>query len=272
MDTLSSIFLGVVQGLTEFLPISSSGHLVVTQNLLGFSEPEILFDTALHLGTLLAVLVFFRNDLKEMVMESWNLLINCLKKNEPLSSIKEKPHAMLTAWVIIGTLPTVLIGFLFKDPLEALFGKVHWVGGMLIITGLIIGIARILSPGHTKRDNVGLLTALAVGVAQGLAIIPGISRSGSTIICGMLCGMKRELAARFSFLLSIPAITGAMVLQLATHETGTIDFLPVLSGFSAAAITGFLALKLLMKMVRKGNLAWFAPYCWAIGLYVIFLM
>ena len=272
MDTLSSIFLGVVQGLTEFLPISSSGHLVVIQNLLGFSEPEILFDTSLHLGTLLAVLVFFRSDLKEMVLETWNLIINCLKRSEPLSSIKEKPHAMLTAWVIIGTLPTVLIGLVFKDPLEALFGKVHWVGGMLVITGLIIGIARILNPDHTKRQNVGLLTALAVGVAQGLAIIPGISRSGSTIICGMLCGMNRELAARFSFLLSIPAITGAMVLQLATHETGTIDFLPVLVGFSAAAVTGFLALKLLMKMVRKGNLAWFAPYCWAIGLYVIFLM
>lgn len=272
MDTLSSIFLGVVQGITEFLPISSSGHLVVTQNLLGFSEPEILFDTALHLGTLLAVILFFRGDLKKMVLETWNLLTGYLKRNEPLSSIKEKPHAILAAWVIIGTLPTVLIGLIFKEPLEALFGKVHWVGGMLILTGLIIGIARILSPEYTKRKNVGLLTSLAVGTAQGLAIIPGISRSGSTIICGMLCGMERELAARFSFLLSIPAITGAMVLQLASHGPGTVDFLPLLAGFSSAAVSGFLALKLLMKMVRKGNLAWFAPYCWAVGLAVIFLL
>jgi undecaprenyl-diphosphatase len=143
---------------------------------------------------------------------------------------------------------------------------------MLILTGLIIAIAWVLSPGHTKRKSVGLLTALAVGTAQGLAIMPGISRSGSTIICGMLCGMERELSARFSFILSIPAITGAMVLQLVSHEAGTIDFLPLLAGFSFAAITGFLALKFLMRMVRKGNLAWFAPYCWAIGLYVLFLL
>ncbi|MFC1840602.1 undecaprenyl-diphosphate phosphatase [Thermodesulfobacteriota bacterium] len=272
MDTLSSLFLGVVQGITEFLPISSSGHLVVTQNLLGFSEPEILFDTALHLGTLLAVFVFFRSDLKKMILETWNLFTGYFKKNEPLSSIKEKPHAILAAWVIIGTLPTVLIGLIFKDSLEALFGKVHWVGGMLILTGLIIGITRILSPGYTKRKNVGLLTALAVGTAQGLAIIPGISRSGSTIVCGMLCGMERELAARFSFLLSIPAIAGAMVLQLVSHDLETIAFIPILTGFLSAAITGFIALKILMKMVKKGNLAWFAPYCWAVGLYVVFLL
>ena len=207
-----------------------------------------------------------------MILETWNLISGCLKRDEPLSSIKEKPHAILAAWVIIGTLPTVLIGFFFKDPLEALFGKVHWVGGMLVLTGFIIGIARILSPEYNKRKNVGLLTALAVGTAQGLAIIPGISRSGSTIICGMLCGMERELSARFSFILSIPAITGAMVLQLVSHETETFDLLPLLTGFSFAALTGFLALKFLMKMVRKGNLALFAPYCWAIGLYVIFFL
>lgn len=272
MDILSSLILGVVQGLTEFLPISSSGHLVVFQNLLGFSEPEILFDVSLHLGTLLAVFIFFRVDLKEMILETWNLLTGCFMKNSPLSSIKEKPHAVLTAWVIVGTIPTVLIGLIFKDPLEALFGKVHWVGVMLILTGLIIGITRILNPGYTKRKDVGFLTAIAVGTAQGLAIIPGISRSGSTIVCGMLCGMDRELAARFSFLLSIPAIIGAMVLQLMSHDLGAINPLPMLTGFLSAAVTGFIALKILMKMVRKGNLSLFAPYCWAIGLVVIFFL
>jgi len=272
MDSLSGLYLGIIQGLTEFLPISSSGHLVVFQNLLGFSEPEILFDVALHLGTLLAVFIFFRSDLNVMIQESWNFLTDYLKKKKTFSSIKEKPHAMMSAWVIIGTLPTVFIGLVFKDPLEDLFGKIHWVGGMLIITGLIVLISKILSSKHTNRKSVGLFTALAIGTAQGMAIIPGISRSGSTIVCGMVCGLERELAARFSFILSIPAIMGAMVLQLASHDLGSINPLPMAIGFSSGAITGFLALKVLMKMVRKGNLAWFAPYCWAFGMFVLFIL
>lgn len=271
MDIITGIFLGIIQGLTEFLPISSSAHLVIFQELFGIKEAEILFDVTLHLGTLLAVFIFFRSDLKEMIIETREFLSDYYHKKEPFSSIKKKPHALLTAWVIIGTLPTIFIGLVFKVPMEELFGNPHQVGWMLLVTGLILAITRILRPGYTKRNSVGLFSAIAVGITQGVAITPGVSRSGSTIVCGMLCGMERELAGRFSFLLSIPAIIGAMVLQLASHDLGSIDFFPMVLGFFSAAIIGFFALKVLMKIIKKGNLAWFAPYCWALGLAVIML-
>ena len=270
MDNFSSILLGIIQGLTEFLPVSSSGHLVILQNFFNINESEILFDVTLHMGTLLAVLIFFRKDLKEMICESGEYLMGLMHKKETVSSIKNKPHASLALWVIIGTLPTAFIGVIFKDHLEDLFSAPKRAAFMLIVTGLILIISKMLPAAYTKRNNVGLITALAVGIAQGIAITPGISRSGTTIVCGMVCGMDRELAGRFSFLLSIPAIAGAMVLQLASKDLGSIDFFPLLMGFLSAAVIGFLSLKFLMKIVKKGNLAWFAPYCWALGLGIIF--
>jgi undecaprenyl-diphosphatase len=271
MNILSSIFLGIVQGLTEFLPVSSSGHLVFFQNLLGLKEPEILFDVALHLGTLFAVFVFFRADLLRIILDIKGYIVDITSKKESFSSIKKRPDALFALWVIIGTIPTGIIGVLFKDMLESLFGKVHLVGLMIIVTGIILVITRLIPQSYMKKNRPGVLSAIIIGVAQGIAITPGISRSGSTIVCGLLCGMERELAARFSFLLSIPAIMGAMVLQLSSHELTGIEVSPMIAGFLTAGISGFFALKVLMKMVKKGNLAWFAPYCLAIGLIVIYL-
>lgn len=271
MNLLSSIFLGVIQGLTEFLPVSSSGHLVFFQNLLGMREPDILFDVALHLGTLLAVFIFFRADLMQIVLDIKGWFTDIMSGKSPLSSIKMRPHALFALWVIIGTIPTGIIGVLFKDALESLFGKVQVVGIMLILTGLIVFISRLIPQSYMKKERIGFLTAILIGIAQGIAIIPGISRSGITIVCGLLCGLERELAARFSFLLSIPAIAGALALQLSSHETGALAAAPMLTGFVTAAIAGFVALKVLMQMVKRGNLAWFAPYCWAIGLSVVFI-
>lgn len=271
MDLISSIFLGVIQGLAEFLPVSSSGHLVFFQNLLGFREPEILFDVALHLGTLLAVFIFFRSDLMQIVIDIKEYLSDIISGKKALSSIKERPHALFAFWVIIGTVPTGIIGVLFKDILESLFGKVELVGVMIFVTGVIVGISILIPHAYMKKNRLGFLSAILIGIAQGIAIIPGISRSGSTIVCGLLCGLERELAARYSFLLSIPAIIGALVLQLSSYEQHAIAFTPMITGFIVAAISGFLALKVLMKIVRRGNLSWFAPYCWAIGLMVIFI-
>ncbi len=271
MDLLSSIFLGVIQGLTEFLPVSSSGHLVFFQNLLGFKEPEILFDVSLHLGTLLAVFIFFKSDLMLIVLDIKRYLSDIISGKSPLSSIKERPHALFAFWVIIGTIPTGIIGVLFKDTLESLFGKVQLVGLMIIVTGIIVGISKLIPQSYMKKNRLGVLSAILIGIAQGIAIIPGISRSGSTIVCGLLCGIERELAARFSFLLSIPAILGAMVLQLSSHELPAITFTPMITGFIVAAVSGLFALKVLMKIVKRGNLSWFAPYCWLIGLVVIFI-
>ncbi|MBN1904748.1 MAG: undecaprenyl-diphosphate phosphatase [Deltaproteobacteria bacterium] len=271
MDFLSSVLLGVIQGLTEFLPVSSSGHLVFFQNLLGFSEPEILFDVALHMGTLLAVFIFFRADLMQIALDIKGYLSDITSGKAPLSSIKERPHALFALWVIVGTIPTGIIGIVFKDALESLFGKIELVGLMIIVTGIIVGISRLIPQSYMKKNKLGLVTALLVGASQGLAITPGISRSGTTIVCGLLCGLDRELAARFSFLLSIPAILGALVLQLSSHELTAIDFTPMITGFIVAALSGFFALKVLMKMVKRGKLFWFAPYCWLIGLVVIFM-
>lgn len=271
MKIIDSIILGVVQGLTEFLPISSSGHLVLFQNLLGYKEPEILFDVALHCGTLLAVLIYFRADLKGMVAESMSFIIDLSKKERSIKSIHENPHVSLTFWIIIGTIPTALIGFTFKSPLESLFGSVTLVGVALIITGLILAVTRFVPTGNSKRERVGLKTSIAVGIAQGLAIIPGISRSGSTIATGLICGMDRDLAARFSFLLSIPAILGAVLLQVVSGDFSRVGLAPLTLGFISSALIGLLALKILMALVRKGNFFYFAPYCWVVGILIIFL-
>ena len=261
--------MGVVQGLTEFLPISSSGHLVLFQSLLGFSKPQLMYDIILHLGTLLAVCIFFRFDLIEMIRETWNFSVAISHGQEKLRSIDKRPYVMLTLWVITATIPTAVIGLAFRSPLEALFSDVDRVGVMMICTGLILAVTMFISTAYSRRRDVGLLTALVVGVAQGLAIIPGISRSGITIVCGMVCGMERELSARFSFLLSIPAIIGAVVLQLSFEGLSRSDIIPLSLGFLSSAIIGFFALKILMGVVRKGRLFYFAPYCWALGLLII---
>ena len=258
MNSLETIFLGLIQGLTEFLPVSSSGHLVIFQNLLGFREPELLLDSALHLGTLLAVCIYFRLDLGKMATEAWRFDF-------------KKPHGSLILWVLAGSVPTGLIGVIFRSPLESLFGSIGLTGVMLIGTGVIVAVTRLIPGSYGTRTDVGLLAALAVGTAQGLAIIPGISRSGATIVCGLLCGLDRDLAARFSFLLSLPAILGALVLQLNAGAFERVGLVPLFFGFACSTVVGLLALRVLMGVVRKGHLYYFAPYCWAVGLIVLLL-
>ena len=270
MDISSGVLLGIIQGLTEFLPISSSGHLVLLQNLLGFKDPVLLFDISLHLGTLVAVCLFFRHDLKAMIVESKDLLASLLRGEAGFGKIREYPHASMLFWVLVGTVPTGFIGLWFKSPLEALFGSLRVVGFMLMVTGLIVLASRKLSTNDSTRSSVGLLAALAVGVAQGIAIVPGISRSGATIVCGMACKLPRETAARFSFLLAIPATLGAMAVQLGSEGLSREAAPALAAGFIVSAIVGLLALKILMGMVRKGHLYYFAPYCWAVGLLILF--
>jgi undecaprenyl-diphosphatase len=274
VTALETIFLGIIQGLTEFLPISSSGHLVVFQNLIGLKEPELLLDCSLHLGTLLAVCIYFRSDVGLMVKEIWQLLRQTIKKlrgsgrSDPDVSLK-KQYDYLVWWVLIGSVPTGIIGLVFRGPLENLFGSVSTVGVMLIVTGIIVGLTRLIPEGYETRARIGLLAALAVGTAQGLAIIPGISRSGATIVCGLLLGLDRELAGRFSFLLAIPAIVAALAIQINVEALARVGFVPLLFGFLTSALVGLVALKLLMGMVKKGHLYYFAPYCWVVGILVL---
>jgi undecaprenyl-diphosphatase len=271
MDTLSSIYLGIIQGATEFLPISSSGHLVLFQNLLGFREPQLLLDSALHLGTLMAICLYFHSDLKNMMRETWKFTVDLCHRRKSLESIDDQFYASLTLWILLGTLPTLVIGLVFRSFLENLFGSVTGVGIMLMFTGLILAMAKLLPRDYGRREEVGLLIALAVGTAQGISLIPGISRSGTTIVCGMIFGLKRDLAARFSFLLSIPAIIGAVLLQLSAEGLDKVDLMPLTLGLIVSALVGLMALKILMGLVRKGNLFYFAPYCWGLGLFMVFM-
>jgi undecaprenyl-diphosphatase len=258
MDISEALTMGLVQGLTEFLPVSSSGHLVIAKHFLGgIREPGVLFEVLLHFGTLLAVLVYFRSDLYTIVLSPF--------PSKRLSDDERKRGKLMILAVVIGTIPTVIIALAFKDFFESLFESIQTVSVMLLVTGVVLFLSDRVKV--TRRKEVGILDAVIIGTIQGLAIIPGISRSGSTIATGLFRGINGEEAARYSFLLSIPAILGAVVLE--SGNMGVVDtaeFIPYLIGVVAAAVSGFLSIKLLMKIVTGRKLKIFAFYCWTVGL------
>ena len=276
MNIEHTVFLGIIQGLTEFLPISSSGHLVIFQHLVGLKEPELLLDISLHIGTLLAICIFFRSDIRAMVNECGTFLRDVLWKREPAdlsakgingqpNETQQFPYASLTFWVLVGTIPTALIGIFFRQLFHQMFGSTLIVGIMLMVTGTILGVSRLIPGRAVKKRSIGLVAALAVGLAQGAAITPGISRSGITIVSGLICGLDRELAGRFSFLISIPAIIGASVMQFDMTEIGEIGYAPLISGVVISFLTGLIALKITMNYVKRGKLHYFLPYCFLAG-------
>ncbi len=254
MTYLEAIFLGVVQGLTEFLPISSSGHLVVLQAILGFKEPRLAFDVMVHVGTLLAVITFFRKYIVGMFV---SIFVPSMRRSEEWALLK---------MVIIGTIPTVFIGFVFKDPLEELFASPAAVGFFWLMTGLLLFLAdRWLWNGKDLSRGT-LQDGLAVGFFQGLAIIPGVSRSGATISMGIFRQFSGENAAKFSFILSVPAILGATILQM--RKITAIErpeFLVYLAGTVAAAIVGYLSIALLIRIIKARRLSIFSYYCFIAG-------
>ena len=265
-----ALILGVVQGLTEFLPVSSSGHLVVGGELLGITGHALLFDTLLHVGTLIPVLWFYRADLLEMVLALGKL------GQGPGKLWREDRGFRLAACVVIGTIPTAIIGLTLEDLFERLFSSLSTVGITFLITGAILMLTRLRRDGDGGEEaadshlSLTALRALLIGLAQGMAITPGISRSGSTIAAGLLLGVQRAMAARLSFLLSVPAILGAVLLQLRKLEGGTGGMLPIyLAGTAAATLSGYFALRWLVALVRRGGLHWFAAYVWPLGFTVL---
>ena len=266
MNTLEAVILGVVQGLTEFLPVSSSGHLVLFQNLFGLQEPELLFDICLHVGTLVAVLVVFHREILEILtalvqfpgrLKSAGSIRNLLAGDESIR---------MALLIVVGSIPTAVIGLLFKEITDQLFGSLTIVGCMLLVTGTLLWLTRrIRSSGRPIRDTT-LKNALVIGIVQGLAILPGISRSGSTISTALFLGVDRKVAGRYSFLLSIPAIVGALALSLDTPELHTtIPIGTILAGSVISAVVGWIALVILLRVVDRGQLHRFAPYCWLVG-------
>ncbi|MBI4776171.1 MAG: undecaprenyl-diphosphate phosphatase [Deltaproteobacteria bacterium] len=266
MNIFHALALGLIQGLTEFLPVSSSGHLVIFQHLFGMNEPELFFDVCLHLGTLLAVCVFVRRELVRIVRS----LLGLRLAERPFSvrRIGEDPDLRLLFLVAIATVATAVIALTFRHPFERLFGSPQAVGIALMITGAVLFLSRFANPWKDNVKSVRVLDALAIGIGQGLAVMPGLSRSGTTITLGLLLKLDRELAARFSFLLFIPAILGATILQFDARQLTGRPF-PILLGTASAAVAGYLSLQLLMNLVKKGRLWMFAPYCFAVGVFAL---
>jgi len=259
MNTLQAIVLGFLQGATEFLPISSSAHLVLVPYLLGWPDPGLSLDTALHLGTLLAVLIYFRQDVWRLIVAGWTSL-----RQRSLAD----PQARLAWLLILATIPAALGGFLLENSFESLFGMPRWVAAFLLVTAGLLALAESL--GH-KQGTLSSLTwrdALLIGLAQLLAVTPGISRSGATIAAALLLDYRRDEAARFSFLLAIPIILGSgsyQLLKLALGmESGSLGV--TLAGMLAAALVGYGAIAGLMRYLRQRTLWPFALYCLLVSL------
>lgn len=255
MNMLHACLLGLVQGLTEFLPVSSSGHLAIAQHFLpGFEQPGLLFDVLLHMATTLAVVLYFRKDILRLAC--------CYLRKGP--EVKEDRH--IFNMLVLGSIPTAIIGFSGKDFFAGLFDNLLVVGCMLFVTGALLILAEKIRSDGRQLSELKKSDSLLVGIVQGCAIIPGISRSGSTIACLLLRGIDGEAAARFSFLLSLPAIGGAMLLSLKDLQGISAAELPAYGvGALVAFISGMFAIRWLMNVVRNKRLFGFAIYCFLVG-------
>lgn len=257
MSNLQGVILGIIQGLTEFLPVSSSGHLVIFQDILGVSQPGITFEVMVHFGTLLSVIWVFGADIIRIVANFF----------------RDKQERHFAMMLILGTIPTGLMGLLLNDFFKLFYDSAIITGFMLLITGGILFTLSYLKPGRKNEKTITALDALIVSIAQGLAIIPGISRSGSTITSALWRGMDRETAVRFSFLVTIPVILGATVLELKDMSAGGFAGMTsgVIYGMLAAFVAGIFAIKIFIKLLESGRFHYFAYYCWFAGSAIIFI-
>ena len=267
MSLLSSILLGLVQGIAEFLPISSSGHLAIAEHLLnvsGATEIPDFFDVLLHLGTLVAVFVAYWSDIRDMILELISGVRDLARRNTPDPI---PPARRMILLIIVGTLPLFLV-LPVKDLVEGLSDNMYFVAGALLVTGCLLFASDRVRHGRKTERSATLIDVLIVGVAQAIATCPGISRSGTTITAGCFVGFERKFAVRFSFLLSIPAILGANILSLKYAVEAGIDWASVpvyLVGVAVSAVVGYACIRLLKMIAAKGRFGWFAYYCWFAG-------
>ncbi|MBC7345186.1 MAG: undecaprenyl-diphosphate phosphatase [Clostridia bacterium] len=249
MSSVAAFFLGMVQGLTEFLPVSSSGHLVVAQHYLGADGPGLLFEVLVHLATGVAVVAAFGKDV-------WSLV--------------RKPNQRLTYLIFWGSIPAGVVGLLGKAFFERAFSSLVVVGFMFLLTGTILWIGDSLGRGRRGVEEITYLDALVIGCAQALAILPGVSRSGATIAAALLMGLNRDAAARFSFLLSLVAILGAAAVEFAGAGRWRVSSpYPYLVGFGSSLLFGLLAIVVLLRLLHAGRLRLFSFYTWFVGLAVL---
>lgn len=253
----------MIQGLTEFLPVSSSGHLVLGAHFLGLAGTHLLFEVVVHGGTLVAVVGYYRHALRAMAVQTWQAVRGADTFGQGFA---EQPDFRLAVLVAAGTVPTVAIALLFRAPLEALFAAPNVVPIALVLTGLALLGSRWLRAGERGALGMTVYHAVLIGLIQGAAIVPGISRSGSTIVVALALGLQREFAAKFSFLLAIPAIAGALILHVGgAFGSGGIAMSNLAVGFVVSAAVGWGALVMLIPLVRQGRLHYFAYYLLPVG-------
>ena len=271
MTLVQAIILGIFQGITEFLPISSSGHLVILQHFFGIKEGNLFFTEMLHFGTLISIFIVYFNDIINIIIEFFKMIGDGIKNKK--FRIKNN-YQKLALLIIIGSIPTAIIGFLFEDFFEKLYSSsLLPIGISFMITGILLWIANKKSHENKNINNMNFLDSIIVGVFQGIAIIPGISRSGSTIVASLLRGLDRDLATEFSFLLALPAIFGAGLLGIVdVIKTGSeVAFnTPLLIGVLLSTIVGIFAIKFLINILKRDKLHYFSYYLWIVGLITIF--
>jgi len=280
MTIIQAILMGLIQGLTEFLPVSSSGHLALFKILFHVNtDTGILFDVMLHIGTLLAIFVAFYKDITRLVIEGFwllfllikNLLLfikNCFGGDEDYEDIFEDPYRRFVMLILVATIPTGILGVVGKDFVESASESLLIPGFCLIITAVLLFISDRIKPGTKSARNASFLNSFEVGMVQGLATLPGLSRSGSTIAACLLCGFNKKFAVKFSFLMSIPAVLGAALLEVKDLGGVTLDkgeLISYLAGTAVAAVVGYIAIKTMLVVIKKNKFTIFSIYCLAVG-------
>lgn len=250
-----AIILGIVQGVTEFVPVSSSGHLVIIPQILGWQQPSLAFDVLLHLGTLMAAIMYFRSDLAEIIS-------GLIHYRDP----SKEPMKKLGLLLACATIVTLMIALLIKDRAEAVFAKPVWVAAFLIVTSFILFAGEKLGRQEKTIEKLNLTDSIWIGVAQGMAIFPGISRSGATIAAGLCRRVNRDDSARFSFILAIPIILAAVAVEVPSLLGGQAGGGPeLIAGFMASVVSGYMAIHYLVGFLKKRSLNVFALYCLIAG-------
>ena len=279
MSIISAVLMGILQGLTEFLPVSSSGHLAIFQNLFNIGkgvEDLFLFDILLHVGTLIAVFAAFYKDIIKLIKEGFGIVadffINIVRKlsGKKWRRIIRTGYRKFVALVIVSTIPTGIIGVLMKDLVKDCSETLIMPGIFLIMTSIILFIADRTEEGYKTPKDASYGNAAVIGAAQGVATLPGISRSGTTITMALICGFEKKFAVKYSFIMSIPAVLGASVLEIKDAVESRASFEPVyLLGMFVAGITGYLAIKLMLNVVKNKRYLFFSAYCMLIGIIAI---
>lgn len=274
MEWFEAVLLGLIQGLTEFLPVSSSGHLEIGKVLLGVeTNDDLLFTTMVHAATVLSTIVVFRSQIWDLLKGFFcglkDLKVGRNEAGKKVLVCNDQTDYLLK--IALSMIPVMIVGLFFKDQVETLFGSIHVVGVALIVTALLLFFSDYASrpgrksifPANEHRNGISYWQAFAIGLGQAFAVVPGLSRSGTTISTGLICGVRREAMAQFSFLMVLVPILGETFLEIAGGEFGTssVGALPLILGFISAFVSGFLACKVMIALVKKAKLSWFALYC-----------